>query len=425
MRYFIKQKRSAALLMSFLLLMTFTLGTTACSLRSSRVQAADLMKGVTSRNVSGKDTDNTFVAAMSEFYLDLFQKSMDDNKNSLVSPLSVMLALTMTANGAARETLTQMEAVLGRGISLDELNRYLLTYANNLPADQKYRINIANSIWFRDDENRLHVEEEFLQQNADYFKAQAYKSPFDDQTLKDINNWVDEKTEGMIDKILDEIREDAVMYLINAIVFEAEWENIYRTHQIEPGQFRGEDGKTYDVEFMNSEESIYLESEFATGFIKPYAGNQYSFVALLPHQGMSVRDLVTSLSGERFLHLLQSASLEDVQATLPKFTYEYEVVMNDALKAMGLPDAFSPLAADFSKLGQSSRGNIFIGEVLHKTFIVVDEKGTKAGAVTKVEMRDESYRETKIVRLDRPFVYAIMDNATNLPIFIGTVMDFQ
>jgi serine protease inhibitor len=424
MRLFFKQKRGAALLMSLLLLVTF-MGTTACSLRSSRVQAADLMKGVTSKNVSGKDADNTFVAAMSDFYLDLFQKTMDDNKNSLVSPLSVMLALTMTANGADRETLTQMEAVLGRGISLAELNRYLLAYASNLPADSKYRINIANSIWFRDDENRLHVEEEFLQKNADYFKAQAYKSPFNDQTLQDINNWVEEKTEGMIDKILDEIREDAVMYLINALVFEAEWENIYKTHQIEPGQFRGEDSKTYDVEFMNSEESIYLENESAIGFIKPYAGNQYSFVALLPRQGMSVQDFVAGLSGEKLLHLLQSASHEDVQATLPKFSYEYEVVMNDALKALGMPDAFSPPAANFSKLGQSSRGNIFIGEVLHKTFIVVDEKGTKAGAVTKVEMRDEAYRETKIVRLDRPFVYAIIDNATNLPIFLGTVMDFQ
>ena len=96
--------------------------------------------------------------------------------------------------------------------------------------------------------------------------------------------------------------------------------------------------------------------------------------------------------------------------------------LNDALEAIGMPKAFSADEADFSKLGKSSRGNIYIGEVLHKTFISVDELGTKAGAVTKVEMREESYMETKIVKLESPFVYAIIDNATNLPVFIGAVM---
>lgn len=421
---FMKQKRGLALLLTLMLLTACTLGTTACSVRSSRVQAADLMKGVKAENVSGRDTDSAFIAAMSEFYFDLFHRSITEGENSLISPLSVMLALAMTANGAAGETLAQMEAVLGREIPLDELNRYLLTYAGSLPADKKYRVNIANSIWFRDDENRLQVREEFLQKNAGYFKAQAYKSPFDGQTLKDINSWVEEKTEGMIDEILDEILEDAVMYLINAMVFEAEWENIYKTHEISPGEFKGEDGKTYPVEFMTSEENLYLEDNSTTGFIKPYAGNQYSFVALLPREGTKVQDFAASLSGEKFLDILKGASREEVHATLPKFTYEYEVVMNEVLEAMGMPDAFSPRAADFSLLGQSSRGNIFIGEVLHKTFIAVDEKGTKAGAVTKVEMRDEAYMETKIVTLDRPFVYAIVDNTTGLPLFIGTVMDF-
>lgn len=137
-----------------------------------------------------------------------------------------------------------------------------------------------------------------------------------------------------------------------------------------------------------------------------------------------MKSYLDSLDGERFKALIQSASREGVLAVLPKFSYAYEVSMNDALSAMGMPDAFSSKAADFGDLGRSSRGNIFIGEVLHKTFIAVDERGTRAGAVTKVEMKDEAAMEMRVVRLDRPFVYAIIDNATGLPIFIGTVMGF-
>ena len=109
-------------------------------------------------------------------------------------------------------------------------------------------------------------------------------------------------------------------------------------------------------------------------------------------------------------------------ATLPKFSYEYELTMNDVLKELGMPTAFNETKADFSKLGESSRGNIFIGEVLHKTFISVDELGTKAGAVTKVEMKDESAPMSEwVVNLNRPFVYMIIDNESKLPVFIGLV----
>jgi len=417
-------RRGLAWLMVALLLPAMFMGAAGCSLQPPRIQAADLMEGIVGREVEGKEIDDLFLQKVPEFYFELLKRTVDEKKNSLVSPLSVMLALAMTANGARNETLAQMEAVLGHGIALEDLDRYLLTYARSLPTGEKYRLSIANSIWFRDDEDRLVVPEEFLQKNADYYKAQIYKAPFDGQTLKDINNWVAQKTEGMIDKILNEISYDTVMYLLNAIVFDAEWERIYRAHEISRGPFVGEDGQTYEVDFMTSEESLYLEDEFTIGFIKPYAGGHYSFVALLPGEGIPLKSYLDSLDGERFKALIQSASREGVLAVLPKFSYAYEVSMNDALSAMGMPDAFSSKAADFGDLGRSSRGNIFIGEVLHKTFIAVDERGTRAGAVTKVEMKDEAAMEMRVVRLDRPFVYAIIDNATGLPIFIGTVMGF-
>ncbi len=211
--------------------------------------------------------------------------------------------------------------------------------------------------------------------------------------------------------------------MINAIVFEAEWERIYTEYDIREGFFTALDGSQQKAEFMHSEESAYLDDGRAIGFIKPYAGNLYSFAALLPNEGVDLGDYIAGLSGNGFLETIAGAQSTPVAATLPKFSYDYRIKMNEALKIMGMPRAFSPWEADFSKLGRSSRGNIFIGEVLHKTFIRVDERGTKAGAVTKVEMKDEAYIETKSVVLDRPFVFAIIDNASNLPLFIGSLAE--
>ena len=401
-----------------LVLGLIALNLTACA---PKVQAADLMAGITGNKVQGKAADDRFIGNTADFSLELFKRSVAEKENSLVSPLSVLLALAMTANGADSETLAEMEAVLGKDISLEDLNEYLYTYVKHLPSEKNSRLSIANSIWFRDDENRFTVERDFLQKNADYYNAAAYKAPFDNQTLKDINTWVQEKTENMIDKILDEINEDAVMYLINAILFEAEWQQVYNKANIREGEFTAVDGDKEQAEFMYSEENIYLESDQAAGFIKPYAGN-YSFAALLPSEGIAIEDFIQGLTGDEFMHILDSAENTAVNAGLPKFSYAYTIQMTEVLKDMGMPLAFSAKDADFSRLGRSSRGNLFIGEVLHKTFIQVDERGTKAGAVTKVEIRDEAYYEVKNVVLDRPFIYAIIDNDSKLPLFIGSVM---
>jgi len=416
------QKRFILMSFSFLLLAAIAVNTTACS---GNIQAADMMKDISAQSVNGRNADARFIKNTADFSLELFLNTTTATENSLVSPLSVILALAMTANGADAETLSQMETVLGQNISLAELNEYLFSYINYLPSEEKVKLTFANSIWFRDDEMRLTVEKEFLQTNADYYDSAAYKSAFDSQTLKDINNWVKANTDGMIEKILDEIAEDAVMYLINAIVFDAQWKQVYNKNTIYKGDFTDIHGNKKNVDFMQSVEFSYLDDDKATGFIKPYANDKYSFVALLPNQDISIQDYIETLSGERFIQLINEATNTAVSATLPKFSYDYTIQMNDALKTMGMPDAFSAAKADFSKLGKSSWGNIYIGEVLHKTFISVDELGTKAGAVTKVEMKDESALESKTVKLDRPFVYAIIDNANKLPIFIGTVMQIN
>lgn len=411
-----KKKRMLPAPLCMLLAAVMLLQATGCS---TKVQAVDLMDGITAAAVGGRETDAAFSANMARFSVDLFQKTADKDKNSLISPVSVMLALAMTANGADTETRAQMEALLGGELPLDTLNEYLYTYVRNLPSEKKSKLHIANSIWFRDDSSRLQVEKNFLQKNADYYQAAIYKAAFDDKTCDDINNWVKAHTDGMIEEMLDALPQEAVMYLINALVFDAEWEKIYNKHAVYDGSFRAADGRQQAARMMSSEEQLYLDDGRATGFLKPYKGGRYSFAALLPNEGTSIEAYMADLTGDGLLQTLQNAQNTKVTAVLPKFSYECEIMMNDALKALGMPLAFDE-GADFSKLGKSSNGNIYISRVLHKTFIAVDEKGTKAGAATVVEVADES--AGNYVALDRPFVYAIVDNATGLPIFLGSVM---
>jgi len=364
---------------------------------------------------------------MADFSVELFKRSVTDKENSLISPVSVMLALAMTANGADNETLLQMETLLGGEIPLGELNEYLYSYVNALPSREKSKLNIANSVWFRDDPG-LHVFSEFLQTNADYYNAAVYKSAFDSQTLKEINNWVKENTDGMIDGILTYILDTDMLYLINAVAFDAEWQSVYNEYNVRDGIFTNIHGNEKTVDFMHSTEYIYIEDDMATGFIKPYAGNLYSFAVLLPNEGISVENYIESLTGEALINTIQNSSNETVYAALPKFEFDYDIGMNDILSELGMPDAFDENEADFNKMAifndGFNDGRIYIDVVLHKTFISVHELGTRAGAVTMVAMAgDGAPMDPKVVTLDRPFVFAIIDNLTNLPLFIGVLMD--
>lgn len=416
-------------LITLSLLLTFAtmLNLSGCG-TASAAEATDLMKGIKSQEVEGKALDDAFCNGQMELALKLFKSSAvtTKNENTLISPLSVQLALAMTANGANGETLKEMEAILGNGVSIDDLNRYLKSYVDGLPSSEKAKLQIANSIWFRDDENRLTVEKSFLQTNADYYGADAYKAPFDGSTLKEINGWVKDNTDGMIDKILDSIDDSAVMYLINAITFDAEWQTVYTESSVINGDFTNIKGEKKTVTMMHSEEGQYICDDKATGFLKAYKGGKYSFAALLPNEGVNLYDYIESLDAATLKETLSKPQYVEVAATMPKFSYDYELRMNNVLGEHGMVKAFDSENADFTKLGRSSRGNIYIGDVLHKTFISVDEKGTKAGAVTKIEMRDEcAVLDRKIVTLDRPFVYMIIDNETNLPIFMGAVADID
>lgn len=394
-----------------------------CAGTAHAVKAIDLMEKISPGSATGRNADRAFTASMADFSIELFKKSMSEDANSLISPLSVMLALAMTANGAGGETLVQMETLLGGGISLDELNEYLYSYATGLPSSDRSKLHIANSIWFRNE--GLEVSDVFLQKNADFYRAAAYSSAFDEQAVTDINNWVKSNTDGMIDSILDEVPSiDVMMYLINALAFEAEWQSQYYDHNVRPGVFTNIGGGTQNASFMSSRESLYLDDGMATGFIKPYEGG-YSFAALLPNENVPIDEYIASLTGAGFIDTLSNARHISVDTHMPKFEYDYMIKLNDVLIALGIPDAFKIGRADFSRIESTPSNALFISEVLHKTYISVDELGTKAGAVTLVAMSSGAaapHETVMTVRLDRPFVYAIIDNATNLPVFIGTLL---
>lgn len=423
-------------LLAGVLCVTMILSLVSCGASTDpQIQSKNLMEDVKNptagdKNPEGKTEtisldDYEGQYPLSDFGVRLMQqtmKSAEVDENVLISPLSVLLALYMTANGADGQTKEQMMQVLG-----EDLNGYLKVYQEALPQGVNYKLNIANGIWFQD-EDSLTVQEEFLKTNRDYFNAALFKAPFDDTTCKEINNWVKENTDGMIDGVLDEISPNVVLYLINALSFDAKWKEPYQETSVRKDRiFTKEDGTEQKTTLMYSTERTYLEDEKATGLIKYYNNNKYAFVALLPKEGVTVAEYVEWLTAENLQETLANTKKTTVKAAIPKFETEYDILLNDVLIQMGMQDAFSATNADFSKMAVSDKGNIFIGRVLHKTFISVDELGTKAGAVTAVEMDTQAapVEEYYTVHLNRPFLYLLIDCETNQPFFIGTMMDVE
>ncbi len=395
---------------------------TSCASTSS---ASNLSEGITPQNNTESVTLGDYTDKLTDFGVNIFTESFTEEKNTLISPLSILYALAMTANGADGNTLAQMEKLFG--IDTETLNACIKAYSAALPNSEKYKLNLANSIWFTADD-RFTVNEAFLQTNADYYGADIFKAPFNSTTKNDINNWVKEKTDGMIPKILDEIPTNAVMYLVNALAFEAEWQDVYKENQVRDSIFTTESGDERTVEMMYSDEGIYLEDENATGFIKYYSGRKYAFAALLPNEGTTVSDYIATLTGETLRDTLTNPTNVTVNAGLPKFEFDFDIELSAVLSNMGMSDAFDEDLANLKGLGTSTDGNIFINRVLHKTYISVGEQGTKAGAATVVEAFDCMSAEplnNKTVILDRPFLFMLIDTETMLPFFIGSVMDIK
>ena len=422
----------------------------------TKVEASsDLMRGVdvklplTDKEMDAWLTSDSVPKSVNTLGTNLFKVCVKDSagENTLISPISILYAMAMCANGAEGETRHEMLAALingsytgpledgmretpGEGDIFDEwqerLNGYLGSYHAAIenyegdperPAD----LHIANSIWMKNDE-LFHVEQDFLETNGKYYNAGLYKSDFDESARKEINKWIEDNTKGLIKDMLKDMDENAIMYLINALGFDAEWLSPYDDYQVRDDVFHGENGDK-EVPFMHSMEWGYLKDDLATGFIKPYAGWDYAFVGLLPNEGVSVDEYIASLTGEGIYKMLADYSGEDVIVSIPQFESESALSLGDAFKQLGVNDAFDVDNADFTRLGTYEDRNILIGRILHNTYIKVDQKGTKAGAATVVEMlaagAPMEMEPPKEVHLDRPFVYMIIDANQNIPLFIG------
>lgn len=385
----------------------------SCLTGCMSANAEDLMKGVTA-----KDTDGSFSAAdadvISDFSLRLFKNCA--GVGAVISPLSVLYALAMTANGAGGETLAQMEEVLGAEIS--KLNPALKYRTDKMGEELK----CANSIWYND-ASVFTPDAGFLQTNADYYGAGLFKLPFDDAALRQINKWVENNTDGMIKDMLDSIPPEAVMYLINALSFDAKWQEKFDKDLSTDGIFTAANGEKQNVRFMHSNEHRYIDDENAKGFMKYYEGGKYAFMALLPDEGVSTDEYIGSLTAEKLRSFISGTSTGVlVNVAMPEFKADFSLELSDILKSMGMVDAFDGDIADFSPMGDCKEKNLYIGRVIHKAHIEVSETGTKAGASTVVEIRCESAMidETVSVELDRPFVYMIVDTNSCIPVFMGT-----
>lgn len=392
---------------------------TGCSDGAS--QSKNLMTGVKGTYVSeAEDMPEEGDAALTAFGLSLLQHCAND-KSVLISPLSVAMALGMTANGAAGNTLTEMEQVLG--LPIETLNKYLCTLSGRLPAKEGKGVQLANGIWFRE-AGGFTPNQSFLQANADYYDAALRTAPFDRSTVRDINAFVSDNTKGMIPEILDEIPDSAMVYLVNALSFESKWAFPYKDYQVGKGDFTTESGEKQKTTFFYGTEYQYLENDMLTGFLRPYEGNEYAFAALLPREGLTVAECLSALTGESLHALLKEARQENVVTAIPQFEKEYTRELSGVLTDMGMGSAFDSSLSDLSAMGTMSDGSrLFISRVLHKTHIALTAEGTRAGAATMVEAEVGAAMPQNEVYLNRPFLYLIVYTKTMTPVFMGTLME--
>ena len=417
-----KVKKMLAVFMSVLSLAACILPFSGCGKTVGKVHnkgvksgaVRDLTEGISKNESASKAPDDEFKAAASSFAAELFKDNYSKGKTTLVSPLSVLTALALVQNGAQGDTLAQLEQALG-GLDRDTLNAYMRAYCDFLTESDELKI--ANSVWT---DSSAEAKRAFLQKAVDSYSAQIFSALLSSKkTVSSINSWVKKNTDGMIPKIIENADRDAVMMLINAVAFEAKWETPYTNDDIEKLEFNSYSGKSKKTEFMCSTESVYLSDSDAVGFMKPYKNGRFAFAALLPNEDVNIDDYIASLSGEKLMKIFSSAKKnEEVDVKMPKFKAEYSTQLIDTLKKMGIEDAFDRKSADFSSLIDKNDG-AYIGTVMHKTFIEVDQEGTRAAAATLVGISKMSMPAINPVCLNRPFVYMIVDTETTLPLFIG------
>ena len=373
-----------------------------------------------------------FLTQVNDFSVSLFrscgQQEIAAGENVLISPLSVLTDMMMATDGAATTTLDELSQVMCGSIGFTDFRKSLSDLNARLIYSDKVRFHLANSIWVREDPERIQVKQSFIDDGETYFDADTFTLPFDQAMVGRVNDWVKENTLGMIPVLMNDTPpESDVMHLINALAFEGAWAEKYNEYQVAKNQtFTNAKGKKETgVTMLADTGHSYLHDDRAVGFVRPYKSD-YSFVAILPNKDVGLDQYLQTLDGNTFRKFYNSGeSGWEVHTRLPQFSYDYSTELGNGLEAMGIREAFTE-AADFSGMAETKTGALYIGKVVHKTHIELDKNGTKAAAVTDISMTDATsvepdLKKTITIDLNRPFLYAIVQSETGVPVFMGVV----
>lgn len=372
--------------------------------------------------------DPRLASANTDFGFKLFAEiaRQGAGKNVFISPSSIVLCLAMAYNGAEGETKQAMARALeAQGMTLEELNR---AYAGLKAAlenpDPKVQLLIANSLWAR---KGIKLNPEFIKRAKQFYEAQVTELDFDDPaSVATINRWVSDNTKAKIDKIIDSIERDTILFLINAIYFKGKWANEFAKERTKEDAFHPESGPERRAQMMSQSGSYrYYEAKNFQAVSLPYGGGRVSMYIFLPAKGATLAEFQKGLTAANWQSWMQEFAESEGDVTLPRFRVEYEVTLNDALKALGMEVAFDASRANFTGMLQGGQ-NAYISKVKHKTFVEVNEEGTEAAAVTSTEMRATSAmrpRQRFRMVVDHPFFCAIRDNTTGTVLFMGSITE--
>lgn len=367
-------------------------------------------------------------AGINDFAFNLYRELYNTDEQLFVSPFSISLALAMTTTGAAGQTESELRSALGFGdASVDEMNGYYGLLSQKLCSlDPKVTLEIANAIWAR---TPLAVKDKFKSDCKKYFNSEFTSANFDKSTLDAINKWCSDHTHGKISTILTELPDTTVMVLVNALYFYSEW--AFKFSNAGKHAFNGF-GSTDKLGMMKTDIiTPYYSNDLFSCVELPYGGGVFVMDVILPEKSgeAAFEDLVETLTAEKWAELTQGGSIAEVDVTMPEFSLSYNRELSEDLKKLGIRRAFTPDAAEFPGMFEGSDIKLCISQVIHKTFIDVNKKGTEAVAVTAVTMDTASAGPSappipvtipKVTfNADRPFLFIIRERSSGVIVFIG------